>query len=219
LPCCNHLSQQQAQPPKSHQIMVSTRSSTRIRQSTSPERPSSTKKDDFPPSLPKEERGIRSDVKKPLEQVRLTSFIHVFICVLLVFLAWYSYRATLVTMDAFKLSTGAYSFPSTASLSPYTDPIWKFVSRQVIWGVRGHSRHSGADVERRVEELAETLGVGPLDFASAIADAVRQFVPPASLSLLASEAKRAGGGPIMDALLGEYGHDVHIADGVTGAMG
>jgi hypothetical protein len=88
--------------------------------------------------------------------------------------------------------------------------------------VRGYSQFSKgphADVERRVEELADALGVHPLDFASAIADAVHQLVPPASLSSLASEAKKTGGGRIMEVLLREYAHGVRIADGVAGRRG
>jgi hypothetical protein len=206
--------------------MVSTRSSTRMRQSLSPERPSSaashesrtTKKEDLPPPLPKEERGVRSDVKKPLAQVQFATFIHVLICVLLVCLAWYTYRTTLVTVDAFK--SGAYAVPSSL---PYADSIWKFISRPFGWGVQAYSRYSkgphAAGVERRVEELADALGVHPLDFASAIADAVHQLVTPETLHTLVNDAKKVGGGRIMDVLLGEYARGVHIADGVRGRMG
>jgi hypothetical protein len=68
-------------------------------------------------------------------------------------------------------------------------------------------------VERRIEELADALGVDPVDFARAIADAVRQLVPRASLSLLANEAKETGGGRIMDVLLDKYAHNLHVVDG------
>jgi hypothetical protein len=61
-------------------------------------------------------------------------------------------------------------------------------------------------VERRIEELADTLGVDPAEFARAIADAVSQLVPPASLSLLANKARETGGGRIMDVLMGKFGH-------------
>jgi len=203
-------------------------------QSVSPERPSSTaashesrittKKEDLPPHKLREVRGVRTDVKKPLAQVRLTTFVHVLICVLLVVLAWYSYRTTLVAVDAFRSRGGTFSFPSTitTSFSAYADSIWKSILRQVGWGVRGYSlfpRRPDADVERRVEELADALGARPLDFANAIADAVHQLVPPETLSSLASEAKKTGGGRIIDALRGGYAHGVHIADGVAGRMG
>ena len=191
----------------------------------SPERPPSvasyesrtTKKEDLPPPIPKEQRGLRSDIKKPLAQVQLTTFVHVLICILLVCLAWYTYRTTLVAVDSFK--SGAVAFPSL----PYADLIWKFISRPFGWGVQAYSRYSkgphAAGVERRVEELADALGVHPLDLAGAIADAVRQLVSPETLHTLANEAKKAGGAHIIDALLGEYAHGVHIADGARGTMG
>ena len=233
LPDCNHLvrfpamdkcslsrgsspSQQQAhstQPSQSTPTMVSTRSSTRIKQSASPERPFTqashesytAKKDELPPSLPTDQRGVRHDVKKPLEQVRLAAFVNILLCVLLVCLAWYAYRTTIVAYDTFS-STGTYSTFSPTSLSLHTNPLWQFIQRQFHWGVQGHNGHPGEihlDVERRVEELADALGVDPGDFARAIADAVRQLVPPASLSSLANEAKAKSGGRIMDMLLGQ----------------
>lgn len=193
--------------------MVSTRSSTRIRQSASPERPFSqslpgshtVKKDDLPPPMSKEKRGTRSDVRKPLEQIRLTAFIHILLCVLLVCMAWYAYR-TIVVLDIF-------TFPDASSLSgtSFSTPLWQFLSRHFRWvgsGV-GHDGHTGGahlDLERRVEELADTLGVDAVEFARAIADAVRKLVPPASLSLLANEARETGGGRIMDVLMDKYAH-------------
>jgi len=209
--------------------MVSTRSSSRVRQSASPERPPTSvllesrtaKKDDLPPPLPKEERGVRSDVKKPLEQVRLAPFLHVLLSILLVCLAWYTYRTTVAAVDVYK-STGATPLSSAPLSSLYANPVWQFVSKQTsrgMGGIYGHSKVAHPDVERRIEELADALGINRVDFARAIADAVRQFVPRASLSSLASEAKETGGGRILDVLLGEYAHGVHIPDGVKGNMG
>ena len=161
----------------------------------SPERPFSSalpesrtaKKDELPPPRPKKERGIRSDVKKPLEQVRLTTFVHVLICILLVCLGWYTYRTTIFALDAFSPTSTFSAFSNSFSL--YTHPAWQFVSKQFHWGVQGLDRHTRLDVKRGIEKLAEALRVGPVDFARAIADAVRQLVPRASLSLLANEAE------------------------------
>jgi len=41
-------------------------------------------------------------------------------------------------------------------------------------------------VEDRINELASALGMPPKDLASAIAGAVREYVPPASLSSIAA---------------------------------
>jgi len=193
--------------------MVSTRSSSRIKQSASPERPFSqassdqytAKEDELPTPLPTDKLGVRSDVRKPFERVRLAAFVHILLCVLLVCLAWYAYRTTIIAFDVFS-STSAHTSFSPASLSLYTNPLWQFIQRRFGWGVQGYDGHSGGthlDVERRVEELADALGVDPVDFARAIADAVRQLVPPASLSSLANEAKARSGGHIMDMLLGQ----------------
>jgi hypothetical protein len=195
--------------------MVSTRSSTRIKQSASPERPFSQSspgsqhtvtKDDLPPPRSKEERGTRSDFQKPLEKIRLTTFLHILLCVLLVCLAWYAYRTTVVALDAYTSNPS-----SAASFSLHSNPLWQFFPRRFRWGgsVQGHDGHSGGTqlgLERRIEELADTLGVDPVEFARAIADAVRQLVPSASLSLLANEAREAGGGRIMDVLMDKYAH-------------
>lgn len=195
--------------------MVSTRSSTRIRQSASPERPFSqsspgshtVKKDDLPPPMSKEERGTRSDVQKPLEQIRLTAFIHTLLCILLVCTAWYAYR-TIVALDTFTFPD-ASSFATSFSI--HSTPLWQFLSRHFRWvgsglGHEGHTGGAHLDLERRVEELADTLGVDAFEFARAIADAVRKLVPPASLSLLANEARERGGGRIMDVLMDKYAH-------------
>jgi hypothetical protein len=183
--------------------MVSTRSSTRIRQSASPERPSvstaseshNTKKE-YPPPMTKEERGIRTVVQKPLEQVRFSTFIYILICVLLIFVGWYIYRSAIVTLDTFKVTIASGS----------ANPIWKFIVGECKdgsprYGPKSWCPRSG--IERRVEELAEAFGVPPLEFARAIASAVRKVVPPSSLSSLTSEAKKTGGGRIMDVLSGE----------------
>ena len=198
--------------------MVSTRSSTRIKQSASPERPFSqsspeshaVRKDDLPPPMSKEDRGTSSkNFQKPLKQVRLTTFIHILLCVLLVCLAWYAYRTTIVALDTFT-STTSNAFSDT-SFSHLSNQLWQFFSKHFRWGGSGlgHDEQSGGtqlDLERRIEELADTLGVDPVEFARAIADAVSQLVPPASLSLLANKARETGGGRIMDVLMGKYTH-------------
>jgi hypothetical protein len=204
--------------PQKNQSMVSTRSSTRIRQSASPERPftqsspeshTAVKKDDLPPPMSKEERGTRSGVRKPLEQIRLATFLYILLCALLVCLGWYAYRTTVVALDTYTFAT-SNAF-SDISSSLHSNPLWQYFSRHFPWGGSGlgHDGHPGGtqlDVELRIEELADTLGVDPIEFARAIADAVSQLVPPASLSLLANEARETGGGRIMDVLMGKYGH-------------
>jgi len=159
--------------------------------------------------MSREERGTRSGVRKPLEQIRLTTFLHILLSVLFVCLAWYAYRTTIVALDTYT-SLSAFA-PSFSSL--HSHPLWQFLSRHFHrWGgssglgYDGHAVGTQLDLERHVEELADTLGVDPVEFARAIADAVRQLVPPASLSLLANEARETGGGRIIDVLMDKYAH-------------
>lgn len=56
----------------------------------------------------------------------------------------------------------------------------------------------GGGVEDKINALAEALGMPPQDLAKAIAVAVREYVPPASLS---SIKQRETGKPAVDELL------------------
>jgi hypothetical protein len=58
-------------------------------------------------------------------------------------------------------------------------------------------------IEQRINDLAEALGMPSGDLASAIAIAVREFVPPASLSSISAQAKETAHGGVVDELLGE----------------
>lgn len=58
-------------------------------------------------------------------------------------------------------------------------------------------------VEQRINELADALGMPGADLARAIAVAVREYVPPASLSSVSAAAKETGGSQVIDELLGD----------------
>jgi NAD/NADP transhydrogenase alpha subunit len=59
-------------------------------------------------------------------------------------------------------------------------------------------------VEKHIAALAEELGMGKdSDLAVAIAEVVREHVPPASLSALSASAQETGGSRVVDALLGQ----------------
>jgi len=53
-------------------------------------------------------------------------------------------------------------------------------------------REEALSVESHIEALAQALGVPSPDLAVAIASVVKEYVPPASLSSAASEARRTG---------------------------
>lgn len=54
------------------------------------------------------------------------------------------------------------------------------------WQVAGSSGRRELSVEERINELASALGMPSKDLASAIANVVREYVPPASLSSISS---------------------------------
>jgi hypothetical protein len=62
-------------------------------------------------------------------------------------------------------------------------------------------------VEDRIRDLADALGMPSGDLARAIAVAVREYVPPASLSSVSAAAQKTGGASeIVDELLGDGAH-------------
>jgi hypothetical protein len=82
--------------------------------------------------------------------------------------------------------------------------------------LQGTSRTS-LSVEDRINELADALGMPSGDLASAIAVAVREFVPPASLSSISAAAKETGGTHLVDQLLGEQKNEAAAAAQATDA--
>ncbi len=75
---------------------------------------------------------------------------------------------------------------------------WKATKRYQTEHRAQHGRVEG--VEDRINALAEALGVPSKDLARAIAGAVREYVPPASLSAL---KEKETGSPVVDELLKE----------------
>jgi hypothetical protein len=74
-------------------------------------------------------------------------------------------------------------------------------------------------VEEKINALAKALGMPSKDLAVAIANAVRQYVPPASLSSVAAKET----GPVIEALVqgraGEHSEGGTKAAGSIGAAG
>ncbi|KAI0264729.1 hypothetical protein BC834DRAFT_252608 [Gloeopeniophorella convolvens] len=209
--------------------MASTRSTSRISDAATgtPERTASPaaspspadqhgarSKSDLPPSKPKEDRGLSSNFRKPFARVRFATFVSVLTGLLLVLLAWYAYHTTLVAVDAVRGTVSA----TTAR------PAWRFLfggrssgAPPAASGDADGARASG--VEHRIEELAAALGMQSADLAGAIASAVREHVPPASLSSVASAAQETGGSAVVDALLGDQDRSRGGMGGVSDALG
>jgi len=74
-------------------------------------------------------------------------------------------------------------------------------------------------VEERINALAKALGMPSKDLAVAIASAVRQYVPPASLSSVAAKES----GPVVEALVkgraGDHSEESTEAAESTGVAG
>jgi len=93
--------------------------------------------------------------------------------------------------------------------SPGSNPNQQF-GRKKWWAGKSSDRgrsgntSGGSDVEDRINALAEALGMPPKELASAIASAVKQYVPPASLSSMSlAAAKETGHSGTTNILFGE----------------
>ncbi|KIK70461.1 hypothetical protein GYMLUDRAFT_89497 [Collybiopsis luxurians FD-317 M1] len=145
----------------------------------------STSKQDLPP---KREGKRLQRVQPPLKSTRLTNLIYILVLLSTLLTAFYSYRLMQWKSEVggwWNLALGKKPF---AAQSTPVDPGQRQNTR---------SQNSG-DVEDKINALAEALGMPSQDLAKAIAVAVREYVPPASLS---SIKERETGSPAVDELL------------------
>ncbi|CAK5273425.1 unnamed protein product [Mycena citricolor] len=116
---------------------------------------------------------LRTDVKKPLASTRLNRLIYLLILLSTAMSAYYTYRVVQWKTDVggwWNLAMGVR--PPTAHSDPRPNS-------------KSKSTPSSETVEDRISALADALGMPSADLASAIAGAVRAYVPPASLSSIA----------------------------------
>jgi len=179
--------------------MVSTRSRSRNVGSPAPgtpDRPPTPQtvsvKPDVPPTSP-DDRGLAS-VTPPLQKTSTATVIYAIAFIAFAFLAFYSYHAASGVSPAVRDTRPTKgSFPSFTWLQG-----WRVCQR----GDGDVGREGALSVESHIEALAQALGVPSPDLAVAIASVVKEYVPPASLSSAASEARRTGGS-LTDKLLGK----------------
>ncbi|EIN04229.1 hypothetical protein PUNSTDRAFT_128502 [Punctularia strigosozonata HHB-11173 SS5] len=177
-------------------------------------------KDDLPTRRP--QKGAQNSayrtthVSPPFSNVSLTNFIYCISCLAVLYLAVQTYR-----IFQWKTELGGW-WNLAMGKSPAA--VHKEHQKQKFYDFTGaKARKSGipkagggevgddADVdgaptlsvEDRINELAEALGMPSKDLASAIAVAVREYVPPASLSSVAAEAAETGASDVVEELLGE----------------
>ena len=192
--------------------MVTTRKRARAGEvdigSPAPADVSTPKKSDLPAKPAR--RGMR-DVSAPLSNTSASSTIYVLAFIAATFFAFYAYRTVSTTLGIIKQTT-----PSVHGSS---------------WGLGFGKKHRGKDstaggrhekgitVESRIEELANALGVPSPDLARAIAGAVREYVPPASLSSISKQAEKTGGSQVVDRLLGKEEKDSSVIGSVGETLG
>ncbi|TFK51277.1 hypothetical protein OE88DRAFT_1597341, partial [Heliocybe sulcata] len=177
--------------------------------------------EDLPP--PRERKGLKP-VSPPGSNVDFNTFIYRMAAVGLLVFAFYGYRLWNWKLEAgswWNLATGkkaavpGVNTPARPSTGIHDARNW----------ASGGSGQGVVEVESRIEELASALGMPSKDLASAIAGAVKDYVPPATLSSVSAQAKQTpgGGSEVVDELLGEH-HEpeshpaVKAAGGVTGAL-
>lgn len=144
-------------------------------------------------------RGIQN-VTAPLYKSSTSSFVYVLSTLAVIIFAWYAYKGVSVASG---VVSNASPFGSSSTSSSKSGDV------PVNVGERRAAREEGVggemSVERHIEELAKAFGMPSKDLAGAIAGAVREHVPPSSLSSVSKKAEKTGGSKILDELTGEAG--------------
>lgn len=133
---------------------------------------------DLPP--PRERKdAILPGVSPPLAKMPFYKFIYSLAFVAALYLLFYTWRIALWKIDSPLFGLGFGRKPSDSSSSSSS-----LAAAPTPAGSAGGGKKGGGEsnVEDRINELAAALGVPSNDLAYAIADAVREHIPPASLS-------------------------------------
>ena len=140
----------------------------------SSEQQSAIKSSDLPP--PRRKKAIRS-VSPPLSNVSFHRFNYYLAIFATLLFAIYTYRVLQWKADAgswWNLMLGK------------KPPAAMQTNNGGSGGQTGVKGQMELSVEERINELASALGMPSKDLASAIANAVREYVPPASLSSISA---------------------------------
>ncbi|KAJ7711304.1 hypothetical protein B0H14DRAFT_2483233 [Mycena olivaceomarginata] len=144
---------------------------------------------------PKRQGPLIKPVDKPLASTRLNRLIYLLLLLSTLLSAYYGYRVV-----QWKTDVGGWWNLALGRRPPQI----KFDDGERPSSKKSQSRKekkkaSSETVEERINALADALGMPSRDLASAIAGAVRQHVPPASLSSVAAHQT----GAAVDELLRE----------------
>ncbi|KAK0449038.1 uncharacterized protein EV420DRAFT_1622168 [Desarmillaria tabescens] len=115
----------------------------------------------------KQNGNLMKPVSAPLSSTRLSRLIYLLVVLSAILTAYYSFRIV-----QWKTEVGGWWNPSTGQ-RPHAVKIEHRTQHGRVEGVEDH-----------INALAEALGMPSKDLARAIAGAVREYVPPASLSAL-----------------------------------
>ncbi|EPQ53120.1 hypothetical protein GLOTRDRAFT_117208 [Gloeophyllum trabeum ATCC 11539] len=166
--------------------------------------------EDLPP--PRARKGMKP-VKPPGSNVDFNTFIYRMGLVGVLVLAFYAWRLWVWKAEAggwWNLATGKK--PEALGVRSPASSSTGGIDDAQRWA-KGSGGQGVVEIESRIEQLASALGMPSKDLASAIAGAVRDYVPPATLSSVSAQAKKTpgAGSEVVDELLGEH----HEADSAT----
>ena len=133
---------------------------------------------DLPP--PRDRKGIRP-VSPPFSKTPLHRFNYYIALFGLALLAFYSWR-----LFQWKTDVGGWWNLALGKRPPGADALQNNAGGPKVYGESGGRERGEPTVEDRINDLAAALGMPSSDLSAAIADAVRDHVPPASLSSVAA---------------------------------
>ncbi|KZP25871.1 hypothetical protein FIBSPDRAFT_909408 [Athelia psychrophila] len=165
-------------------------------------------KADLPPSRPRKKALTRVDA--PLTNLSLNNLIYILSLLSVALIAWYSWRIV-----GYKREVGGWWNLALGKKAHASEPSatgW-FSHSKADKGT-GEGRGGGNEVEERINALAAALGMPPTHLASAIASAVREHVPPASLSSVAASEPTGAATKVLVNDEGEEG-EAQESEGVT----
>jgi hypothetical protein len=136
---------------------------------------------------------ITTPVKPPLSEIRLRTFLYVIGFLALAYALWSGY-----TMAGLKLQEAKNLKENIQGKNDNDQPVQP-VQRTVV---ENHGEASGgnANVEAKIAELAALLGVPAVPLASAVAEAIKPYIPEASSSSLSDAVKETNS--ILSAFVG-----------------
>ncbi|KAJ7364552.1 hypothetical protein DFH08DRAFT_839526 [Mycena albidolilacea] len=141
---------------------------------------------------PKRQGPLIKPVDKPLASTRLNRLIYLLLLLSTLLSAYYGYRVVQWKTDV------EFSPGQTAPADKVRRQ--RAARLEKITPIKEKKKKASSEtVEERINALADALGMPSRDLASAIAGAVRQHVPPASLSSVAAHQT----GAAVDELLRE----------------